>query len=97
MIISVQAPFSVPNEEELNEKLESLSKFHPKITKCNVYFKLKDGKEQGVVTSEIELFLPGAPIFSEAQAQQYMDAFKAAYDKTERQLRKLKGKITEHR
>ena len=97
MVISVQAPFNVPNEDELNEKLESLSKFHPKITKCNVYFKVKDGRDQGEVTSEIEVFLPGAPIFSAAQSQQYMDAFKAAYEKTERQLKKLKGKITEHR
>lgn len=97
MIVTIQAPFHVPNEDELKSKLESLSKFHPKITKCHVYFKVKDGRDQDEVTSEIEVFLPGAPIFSTGQSKQYMDAFKASFEKTERQLKKQRDKITEHR
>ncbi|MDX1683980.1 MAG: ribosome-associated translation inhibitor RaiA [Saprospiraceae bacterium] len=97
MIINIQAPFKVTNTEELEAKLETLKKYHSKITRCQVYFKLNDGTQDDVVTAEIEVFIPGEPIFASFQSKQYMEAFKGAFEKAERQLRKLKEKITSHR
>lgn len=98
MTVSIQAPFDVSdvNKNLIEEKINNLTTYFPKITKTTVYFKKDDGNTPDSILAEVEVFVPGAPIFASASEQQFMDAFNSAVSKVEKQLRKKRGKMVEH-
>lgn len=98
MTLEINAPN--PVSEGLNnlveEKANRLQKFYEKISEVNVFFKEDDSQTEGHVTAEIRVFIPGADAYADAHAPNYERAFRDAYDKVERQLRKKNELLKAH-
>lgn len=99
MKVIIESPFDLNENarKEIENTISDLSKFQPKMTMAEVYFKLDDGNIPDAVTAEVQLHVPGPVIFASDTAEQYKDAFKSAVNKAERQLRKAKDMRVEHR
>ncbi|MFT4759948.1 MAG: putative sigma-54 modulation protein [Paraglaciecola sp.] len=98
MKVLIEAPFDINDGDKKNieEKLNKLTTFFNKITQATVYFKKDDGNEPDSILAEVEVHVPGPPIFASASEQQFMNAFNSAVVKVEKQLRKKNDKLVEH-
>ena len=98
MTLEVNAPGSI--SEGLNslieEKSNRLQKFYDKISEVNVYFKKDDAQTEGDVTAEIRVMIPGHDAYADAHGHNYERAFRDAYYKVERQLRKKNEQLKAH-
>ncbi len=99
MKVVIESPFQMMDQakREIESSVSDLSKYQSSMTKGNVYFKKDDGNLPDSITAEVELHVPGPVIFASDNAENYMDAFRSAVNKAERQLRKAKDIRTEHR
>lgn len=98
MKVLIEAPFDINDETKntIEEKVNKLTTFFSKITQATVYFKKDDGNEPDSILAEVEVHVPGPPIFASASEQQFMTAFNSAVTKVEKQLRKKHDKMVEH-
>jgi len=89
----IEAPFTLDTqtEEEIKGAIDQLERLHSNITKANVYFKTGDGQGENDHSAQIELHVPGPPIFVSADAPSAMIAFRDAIEKVEHALRKAKS------
>ena len=93
MQVLIQAPFTIDSqtEEEIQDAIGNLEKLHSNITKATVYFKTGDGQGENDHSAQIELHVPGPPIFVSADGTSAMIAFRDAIEKVEQALRKAKS------
>lgn len=98
MKVLIEAPFTINDDTKnaIEEKMGKLNTFSSKITQTEVYFKNGDGNEPDSILAEVQVHVPGAPVFASASSHQFMDALTAATTKVERQLRKRHDKMVSH-
>lgn len=92
MQILIQAPFTLSPDQEnaIKNQLSKLERYHNRMTQIEVYFKKGDGNALNATTSEIQVHVPGPVIFAASDGENAMTAFKGAFDKVERIMRKNK-------
>ncbi len=92
MIVKIQAPFKVSDaqEEQMKNALQKLVRYNSKMSQVNVFFKIGDGNLPDSVTSDIEVHVPGPTVFASDSAKDFMDAFKGALNKMDRNLKREK-------
>jgi len=92
MKILIEAPFKMTEiqDKAIRDNLSELDKYNQGITQANVYFKEDDGNTQNGIEAKIQLHIPGPVIFVSDEDQDAMLAFKKAFDKVDRQLKKTK-------
>ena len=98
MTLEINAPETVSDglRNLIEEKANRLQKFYEKISEVNVFFKEGDSQTEGEVTADIRVFIPGHDAFADAHGENYERAFRDAYDKVERQLRKKNEMLKAH-
>lgn len=98
MTIEINAPGAISEglNTLINEKANRLQKFYDKISEVNVYFKEDDSQFEGHIKAEIRVMIPGADAFADDHAESKEKAFRGAYDKVERILRKKNEKLKSH-
>ena len=89
----IEAPFTIDSqtESEIKDAIDNLERLHGNITKATVYFKTGDGQGENDHSAQIELHVPGPPIFVSADGTSAMIAFRDAVEKVEQALRKAKS------
>ncbi len=101
MKVQVQAPFQVsqPMQNLIQEKVDKLTNYFDRIIAVDVF--LKDGvqrhnhKEDRQVEFQVEV--PGQTFFAEDSSDSFEKSIANSYDKVERQLRKYKDQLKDHR
>lgn len=79
--------------EYIEEKLNKLTRYFDKLIECHVILKV----ERIIYRFEITLHGNGFDLFAEAHAEDMYAAFEAAVGKMERQVRKHKEKVRNHK
>jgi len=92
MIVKIEAPFKVSQEQDAQIKnaLEKLVRYNNKMSQVNVNFKIGDGNLKDSVAADIEVHVPGPTVFASDSAKDFMDAFKGALIKMDRNLKRDK-------
>lgn len=98
MIITIEAPFSISQADKrhIEDKINSLHKYEPRMTKVNVYFKVDDGKDNDAILAEILVRVPGKDIFAEKTSPDALIAFGDTFETVKRQLAKRQDQLNEH-
>ncbi len=93
MQVLIEAPFTINDKmkSEITESVKSLDRFHDKISQAHVYFKTGDGTGEAYHSADIQLHIPGPPLFVSANAPTPMEAFLDAIEKMEGAMRKEKS------
>lgn len=80
-------------KKSINNKLQKLSKFYSNIINANVII----DKQNTGFRVEISLHVPGSVITATDEDYNQKKAIDSAVDKVERQIKKLKSKVIDHR
>ena len=83
--------------EYVTKQLEKLSKKYNELIKATVFFKAEHDPTGKGKICEIELSLPGPKIFATSNEKNYEMAVKETISDLEKQLKKRKAKITNHK
>lgn len=89
----VQLKRSESLEEFINSGLEKVNKKFNDITNIIVKIKKGNGNEEQAFICEMEVRLPGEPIFAESKEHKFEAAIAETIRDIERQLSKRKGKL----
>ncbi len=85
--------FSNDFKESIINQLHKLSKFYNNIIKANVTI----DKQSSFFRVEVSVYVPGSVIIATYKDYDSKKAIDTAIEKVERQIKKLKSKIKEHR
>jgi len=85
--------FSNDFKESINNQLQKLSKFYSNIINANVTI----DKQNSFFRVDISINVPGSVIIASYKDYDSKKAIDSAIEKVERQIKKLKSKIKEHR
>jgi len=76
----------------VHQKLEKLTQFDEDIVNAEVYLRLDKDQERENKISEIQLDLPGGPLFAKKQSKTFEEATDEAIDALKKQITKHKQK-----
>ncbi|MFK7979795.1 MAG: ribosome-associated translation inhibitor RaiA [Saprospiraceae bacterium] len=95
MQIKIHAPFEVNAllKDLIDKKISKLQTFYARILRADVFLKLEDPKAPDGKIVEINLSLPGKPVFAKEKTDAYEKAIAYTAQKLERQLKKRKDKL----
>ena len=92
----VQLQRSESLESFIEKGLEKVNKKYNDITNVIVKIKKGNGTNEDSFICEMEVRLPGEPIFAESKEHKYEAAIAETISDIERQLSKRKGKLQSH-
>ena len=75
------------------KKVESLTKFHDKILKAEVFFKLENSSDKENKITEIKINIPGAELMVKRETKTFEEGVNLGVDSLKRQLKKSKEKL----
>ena len=75
------------------KKVESLSKFHDKILKAEVFFKLENSSDKENKTTEIKINIPGNELVVKKQFKSFEEGISTGVESLKRRLKKSKEKL----
>ncbi|MEM6768050.1 MAG: ribosome-associated translation inhibitor RaiA [Bacteroidota bacterium] len=84
-------------KQYVQKKLSKLEQYSDKLLHAEVYLKIDDTNPKANKVAEVELFLPGPPIFSHAISGKFETAMNTVYQQLKKQLIKRKEKLSSRR
>ncbi len=84
-------------EPYIQEKLDKLEKFYPKIVHAEVYLKKQEGNPDKEKIVEVEVYVPGPTIFASAKSKNYVNAMNEVTEQLRKQLIKKRELESDHR
>jgi len=100
MYVTFQAVhFAADNKlkEYINEKLQKLIKFHPKILQTTVYMKLENSGTVKDKVIEVKMNVPGSTLIASNSDKTFESSFDDALEVIKRQLKRINTKAKEAR
>jgi putative sigma-54 modulation protein len=82
---------------DLNEVLQKFTQFEDRITGIDVYLKKLESHNVGTRKAEFKLYVPGANLYADHQANSFHEAIHEAAEKMKNQLLKRKELIQQKR
>ncbi|MCB9309948.1 MAG: ribosome-associated translation inhibitor RaiA [Lewinellaceae bacterium] len=80
-------------KDYIDEKLQKLEKFYPKILQSTVFLKLENSGQVKDKVVEIKMSVPGSVLMATNTDKTFESSFDSAIDNLKRQLKKLNDKI----
>lgn len=80
-----------------DEKISGLNKFYENITGIDLYLKTVNNDRDKTKIAEIKVFIPGEPVFGEAQTDTFHGAIDLALEKVKKQLKKRNQLVKDKR
>jgi putative sigma-54 modulation protein len=77
----------------VHQKLEKLTQFDEDIVNAEVFLRLDKDQDRENKISEIQLKLPGGPLFAKKQSKTFEEAIDEAIDALKKQITKHKQKM----
>jgi putative sigma-54 modulation protein len=79
-------------KDYINDKLQKLEKFYPKIILATVYLKLENSGQVKDKVIEVKLNVPGSTLIATNSDKSFESSFDDALENIKRQLKKLNDK-----
>lgn len=76
-----------------SERLEALRRYEPTLTAADVRF----ASDHGSALAEVRLLVRGSAMQASAAADSFNAAFESAVQRAERQLRRRRARVTDHK
>ncbi len=80
-------------KDYINDKLQKIERFYPKIIEAMVFLKLENSGQVKDKVIEIKLNVPGSTLIASSTDKSFEAAFDDALENLKRQLKKLNDKV----